>query len=55
MKKIIIWLFIAGFIFACNNATESKTTTKDSSSTAKDSSGKDTSNPNAPAATNGQY
>ena len=55
MKKIIIWLFIAGFIFACNNATETKTTTKDTTSTAKDSASKDTSNPNAPAATNAQY
>ena len=55
MKKIIIWLFIAGFLFACNNATESKTTTTDSTSKDSSSVKKDTSNPNAPAATNAQY
>ena len=54
MRKIAIWLLITVFIFACNNSTETKSTTTDT--TKKDTSVvKDSTNPNAPAATNAQY
>ena len=51
MRKLILFLLVIGFVFACNN----NTTTETKKETTKDSTTKDTSNPNAPAATNAQY
>ena len=52
MRKLILFLLAIGFVFACNN---SNTTTETKKETTKDSAAKDTSNPNAPAASNAQY
>ena len=51
MRKIILFLLIIGFTFACNNST----TTETKKETTKDSTAKDTSNPNSQGATNAQY
>jgi ABC-type oligopeptide transport system substrate-binding subunit len=52
MKKILALFLVSTFLFACTNST---TTEKKNETTKKDSTAKDTSNPNAPGATNAQY
>ena len=55
MRKLLLFLFIIALVYACGNNTSNADTTKQDSATKKDTAAKDTSNPNAPAATNAQY
>jgi outer membrane biogenesis lipoprotein LolB len=55
MKQIFVLALISFFLFACTNASTSTTKTDKDSTMKKDSTLKDSTNPNAPAATNAQY
>jgi len=55
MRKIISLSLVCILLFACTNNNSTTSTQSDKDTTKKDSTMKDTSNPNAPGATNAQY
>jgi hypothetical protein len=55
MRNLFFLALIAFILVSCNNASNSTAKSDKDSTAKKDSTMKDTSNPNAPAATNAQY
>jgi hypothetical protein len=55
MRNIFFLAVVMIFICSCNNAGTSTAKSDKDTTMKKDSTMKDTSNPNAPAATNAQY
>jgi hypothetical protein len=55
MRNLFFLALVMLIVFSCNNASNSTTKTDKDSTAKKDSAAKDTTNPNAPAATNAQY